>query len=116
PRAGHGRRGRNARGRAAHRGRRRLLRSEPRRLDPGPVARRGLDRLSDAFHRIRPERGCGLVPVRRIAHGSETDRYRFYRRRGFSGRALLVNFLPFARPTIDEAMIAAVADTLRSRW
>jgi len=27
-----------------------------------------------------------------------------------------VNFLPFARPTMDEAMIAAVADTLRSRW
>jgi len=27
-----------------------------------------------------------------------------------------VNFLPFARPTIDEAMIAAVSDTLRSRW
>jgi dTDP-4-amino-4,6-dideoxygalactose transaminase len=26
------------------------------------------------------------------------------------------SFLPFARPTIDEAMIAAVADTLRSRW
>jgi len=25
-------------------------------------------------------------------------------------------FLPFARPTIDEAMIAAVGDTLRSRW
>ncbi|MCM2328303.1 MAG: DegT/DnrJ/EryC1/StrS aminotransferase family protein [Lysobacter sp.] len=25
-------------------------------------------------------------------------------------------FLPFARPVIDEAMIAAVADTLRSRW
>jgi hypothetical protein len=25
-------------------------------------------------------------------------------------------FLPFVRPTIDEAMIAAVADTLRSRW
>ena len=25
-------------------------------------------------------------------------------------------FLPFARPIIDEAMIAAVADTLRSRW
>ena len=24
--------------------------------------------------------------------------------------------LPFARPTIDEAMVAAVADTLRSRW
>jgi len=28
----------------------------------------------------------------------------------------LTPFLPFARPTIDEAMIAAVADTLRSRW
>jgi dTDP-4-amino-4,6-dideoxygalactose transaminase len=27
-----------------------------------------------------------------------------------------VDFLPFAGPTIDEAMIAAVADTLRSRW
>ncbi len=27
-----------------------------------------------------------------------------------------MNYLPFARPTIDEAMIAAVADTLRSRW
>jgi dTDP-4-amino-4,6-dideoxygalactose transaminase len=27
-----------------------------------------------------------------------------------------VEYLPFARPTIDEAMIAAVADTLRSRW
>ena len=27
-----------------------------------------------------------------------------------------MNFLPFARPTIDEAMIAAVSDTLRSRW
>jgi dTDP-4-amino-4,6-dideoxygalactose transaminase len=27
-----------------------------------------------------------------------------------------VDFLPFARPTLDEAMIAAVADTLRSRW
>lgn len=26
------------------------------------------------------------------------------------------DYLPFARPTIDEAMIAAVADTLRSRW
>lgn len=25
-------------------------------------------------------------------------------------------FLPFARPMIDEAMVAAVADTLRSRW
>ena len=25
-------------------------------------------------------------------------------------------FLPFARPAIDEAMVAAVADTLRSRW
>ena len=25
-------------------------------------------------------------------------------------------YLPFARPVIDEAMIAAVADTLRSRW
>jgi len=25
-------------------------------------------------------------------------------------------YLPFARPTIDEAMIAAVAETLRSRW
>jgi len=27
-----------------------------------------------------------------------------------------LDFLPFARPTIDESMIAAVADTLRSRW
>jgi dTDP-4-amino-4,6-dideoxygalactose transaminase len=27
-----------------------------------------------------------------------------------------MDFLPFARPTIDEAMIAAVGDTLRSRW
>jgi len=26
------------------------------------------------------------------------------------------DFLPFARPTIDEAMVSAVADTLRSRW
>jgi len=26
------------------------------------------------------------------------------------------SFLPFTRPMIDEAMIAAVADTLRSRW
>lgn len=25
-------------------------------------------------------------------------------------------FLPFARPSMDEAMVAAVADTLRSRW
>ena len=27
-----------------------------------------------------------------------------------------MDFLPFARPVIDESMIAAVADTLRSRW
>jgi dTDP-4-amino-4,6-dideoxygalactose transaminase len=27
-----------------------------------------------------------------------------------------VDYLPFARPTLDEAMIAAVSDTLRSRW
>ncbi len=27
-----------------------------------------------------------------------------------------MEFLPFARPMIDEAMVAAVADTLRSRW
>ena len=27
-----------------------------------------------------------------------------------------MDFLPFARPTIDEAMIAAMADTLRTRW
>jgi dTDP-4-amino-4,6-dideoxygalactose transaminase len=27
-----------------------------------------------------------------------------------------MDFLPFARPCLDEAMIAAVADTLRSRW
>lgn len=26
------------------------------------------------------------------------------------------DYLPFARPTIDESMVAAVADTLRSRW
>lgn len=26
------------------------------------------------------------------------------------------DFLPFARPVIDEAMVAAVADTLRGRW
>src|SRR5207248_10475917 len=32
-----------------------------------------------------------------------------------SRRALLVNFLPISLPTMDEAMIAAVADTLRSR-
>ena len=25
-------------------------------------------------------------------------------------------YLPFARPTLDESMIEAVADTLRSRW
>jgi dTDP-4-amino-4,6-dideoxygalactose transaminase len=29
---------------------------------------------------------------------------------------LSADFIPFARPAIDEAMIAAVADTLRSRW
>src|SRR6478672_5275849 len=29
---------------------------------------------------------------------------------------LFLDYLPFARPTIDEAMIAAVADTLRGRW
>src|SRR5947209_4892584 len=91
-------------------------RGEPRRLGPGPVARRGFDRLSDAFDRIRPECGRSLVPVRRIAHGAETDRHRLHRRGRVSRRALPVNFLPFARPTIDEAMIAAVADTLRSRW
>jgi len=28
----------------------------------------------------------------------------------------LSQYLPFARPTIDEAMIAAVGETLRSRW
>jgi len=27
-----------------------------------------------------------------------------------------LDFLPFARPAIDEAMIAAISDTLRSRW
>ena len=27
-----------------------------------------------------------------------------------------MEFLPFSRPTMDESMIAAVADTLRSRW
>ena len=27
-----------------------------------------------------------------------------------------MDYLPFARPTLDEAMIAAVSDTLRSRW
>ena len=31
-------------------------------------------------------------------------------------RGLSPAYLPFARPTIDEAMVAAVADTLRSRW
>ena len=30
--------------------------------------------------------------------------------------ATALPFLPFARPVIDEAMIAAVGDTLRSRW
>ena len=28
----------------------------------------------------------------------------------------MTNFLPFSRPTIDEATIASVADTLRSGW
>jgi len=27
-----------------------------------------------------------------------------------------LDFLPFARPALDEAMIAAISDTLRSRW
>jgi dTDP-4-amino-4,6-dideoxygalactose transaminase len=35
---------------------------------------------------------------------------------GNGARVAPAPFLPFARPTIDEAMIAAVADTLRSRW
>jgi dTDP-4-amino-4,6-dideoxygalactose transaminase len=30
--------------------------------------------------------------------------------------ALNLPFLPFARPTIDEAMVGAVAETLRGRW
>jgi dTDP-4-amino-4,6-dideoxygalactose transaminase len=30
--------------------------------------------------------------------------------------ALTLPFLPFARPTIDEAMVGAVAETLRGRW
>jgi dTDP-4-amino-4,6-dideoxygalactose transaminase len=30
--------------------------------------------------------------------------------------AVVSDYLPFARPAIDEEMIAAVADTLRSRW
>lgn len=29
---------------------------------------------------------------------------------------MTADYLPFARPTIDEAMVAAVAETLRSRW
>jgi hypothetical protein len=32
------------------------------------------------------------------------------------GRAFVTPYLPFARPVIDEEMVAAVADTLRSRW
>jgi len=32
------------------------------------------------------------------------------------GPSLTPPFLPFARPSIDEAMVAAVAETLRSRW
>src|SRR5690349_20901917 len=27
-----------------------------------------------------------------------------------------LDYLPFARPTIDEATLAAVSDTLRARW
>ena len=32
------------------------------------------------------------------------------------GTPLTEPFLPFARPSMDEAMVAAVAETLRSRW
>ena len=32
------------------------------------------------------------------------------------GPSLTSPFLPFARPSIDEAMVSAVAETLRSRW
>jgi dTDP-4-amino-4,6-dideoxygalactose transaminase len=36
--------------------------------------------------------------------------------RGSPGGGAPLPYLPFARPVIDEAMIAAVGDTLRSRW
>jgi dTDP-4-amino-4,6-dideoxygalactose transaminase len=32
------------------------------------------------------------------------------------GPLVTAPFIPFARPVLDEAMIAAIADTLRSRW
>src|SRR6202007_2767524 len=49
------------------------------------------------------------------AHRAEAGRHRHDRHRRRAGGAV-VSYLPFARPTIDEAMIAAVGETLRSRW
>src|SRR5205823_13306389 len=85
------------------------------RVDPGAFARAGERGLSDAFRGLHRECDRRVDALRRIAHRAEAGRHRHDRDRRRAGRPI-VSYLPFARPTIDEAMIAAVGETLRSRW
>src|ERR1043165_10250127 len=94
----------------------RVLRGERRGVDPRPLARAGERRLPYPFGGLHRERARRVVALRRIARRAEAGGHRLHRRRRLPGGALVVEFLPFARPVIDESMIAAVADTLRSRW
>src|SRR5512140_110913 len=108
--------GNEARAGAAHHGRHGLLRGEPGGVDHGPVAGGSLDCLSDAVHRLCAQRAGGLVSVRRGGQCDSPGRHRHHHHRRVRGRALLMDYLPFTRPSIDEETIAGVAEVLRSGW
>ena len=106
-----------SRARAAHPRRPRLLRGERGGLDRRLSRVAGEHRLSDALDRLRRQRRRRLVALRRGARRRSARRHRRHHRRRLPGGALVtrITFLPFTRPTIDEATIAGVAEVLRSR-
>src|SRR5574343_47661 len=55
--------------------------------------------------------------VWRNSQPQQTRRHRRDHAGGLSGNTLMtVEFLPFTRPTLDEATIASVVDVMRSGW
>src|SRR6185436_2635038 len=103
----------------AHPRRPRLLRGERRGLGGRAVEGAGKHGVSDALDRLRGERDRRLLPARRDRHADAPRRHRCHHRRRVHRRTLLTSmadFLPFTRPSIDEATIAGVAEVLRSGW
>ena len=91
------------------------------RLDPRPLARAGVGRLSAAVGRLHRQRDRRALSVRRSGHrrragsaSASSSSASGWSRGADNGSDERAPYLKFAGPVLDEATIAGVGDVLRS--